>query len=51
MYAVTTRAEAEVEAAKQTTNLEWLENGDVKVISNVLPAIRVSSNGNKVFFN
>lgn len=30
---------------------EWNENGNCKVISKVLSAVRTSSNGNKVFFN
>lgn len=37
--------------AKQGTTWEWLPNGDCRVISSVLPAVRVSSNGNKTFFN
>jgi hypothetical protein len=37
--------------AKQGTTCEWLPNNDCKVISSVLPAVRVSSNGNKTFFN
>ena len=30
---------------------EWSENGNCKVISKVLQAVKVSSNGKKVFFN
>ncbi len=37
--------------AKHGNTWEWFENGDCRVISAVLPAIRVSSNGNKTFFN
>jgi hypothetical protein len=37
--------------AAQGTTWEWLPDGCCKVISQVLPAVRVSSNGNKVFFN
>ena len=51
MYNVETKEDAEREAAKQGSTLEWRENGDVRVISQKLPAIRVSSNGNKTFFN
>ena len=36
---------------KQDFEWEWYENGNCKVISKVLPAVRVSSNGNKTFFN
>jgi hypothetical protein len=51
MYHVSTKEEAEGEAAKQGSKLEWLENGDCRIISQKLPAIRESSNGRKVFFN
>lgn len=51
MYNVKTRKEAEAAAALQETTLEFSENGDCKVTSKILSAIRVSSNGNKVFFN
>ena len=37
--------------AKQGSTWEWFENGDCRVISQTLPAVRISSNGNKVFFN
>ena len=30
---------------------EWFENGDCKTVTNVIPAVIKSSNGNKVFFN
>jgi hypothetical protein len=36
---------------KQDFEWEWYDNGNCKVISKVLPAVRVSSNGNKTFFN
>lgn len=36
---------------KQGSSWEWLDNGDCRIISSVLPAIRVSSNGKKTFFN
>lgn len=51
MYGVSTKEEAEAEAGKQGSTLEWLDNGDCRVISATLPAVRVSSNGNKTFFN
>ena len=51
MYNVTSKEDAEKEMAKQGTSWQWLENGDCRVISSVLPAVRVSSNGNKTFFN
>lgn len=50
-FNVSTKEEAEVEAAKQGSTLEWRENGDCRVVSQMLPAVRVSSNGNKTFFN
>jgi hypothetical protein len=46
--------EAEVAASKLNVNLEWLENGDVKTVSSVLPAVKVVKIGNeekKVWFN
>jgi hypothetical protein len=46
-----TKEQAEANMKAQGTTWEWLPNGDCKTISQVLPAIRVSSNGNKVFFN
>jgi hypothetical protein len=36
---------------KQNFSWEWHENRNCKVISAVIPAVRVSSNGNKTFFN
>lgn len=36
---------------KQDYTFEWLENNDCSVVSKTLPAIKVSSNGNKAFFN
>jgi hypothetical protein len=51
MFHKSTKAEAEVEMAKQGSTWEWLENGDCRIISTILPAIRVSSNGHKTFFN
>ena len=51
MYGVSTKEEAEAAAAKQGSTLEWQDNGDCRVISAKLPAVRVSTNGNKAFFN
>lgn len=52
MFHVATREEAEVEMKKQEFTWEWDDaTGNCKVISKCLPAIRVSSNGNKTFFN
>lgn len=51
MFHVQTKEQAEAEMAKQGSTWEWLENGDCRVISQKLPAVRVSSNGNKVFYN
>ena len=51
MYGVQTKEAAEEAAKKQGTTLEWLEGGDCRIISQTLPAVKVSSNGNKVFFN
>lgn len=51
MFHKQNREEAQVEMAKQGSSWEWLDNGDCRVITQILPAIRVSSNGNKVFFN
>lgn len=50
-FNVSTREEAQTEAGKQGSTLEFLENGDCRIISQMLPAVRVSSNGNKTFFN
>ena len=38
-------------ASQQGSTLEWRENGDCRVVSQCLPAVKVSSNGNKTFFN
>ena len=52
MFHVKTREEAEVEMVKQGFIWEWnAATGNCKVISKTLPAVRVSSNGNKTFFN
>lgn len=51
MFHVKTREDAETEMKKQEFEWEWYDNGNCKVISKVLPAVRVSSNGNKTFFN
>jgi hypothetical protein len=51
MFRKDTRAEAEQEMTKHGNTWEWFENGDCRVISAVLPAVRVSSNGNKTFYN
>jgi len=51
MFHKQTHEEAEVISAEQGSILTWLPNGDCRITSKVLPAIRVSSNGNKTFFN
>jgi len=51
MYNATTKEEAEAKAAAQGSTLEWLDNGCCRIVSQVLPAVRVSSNGNKTFYN
>ena len=51
MFHIKTKAEAEEEMKKQDNTWEWLDNGDCKIISKVLPAVKVSSNGRKAFFN
>ena len=52
MFHVKTKENAEVEMQKQGFEWEWDDaTGNCKVISKVLPAVRVSSNGNKTFFN
>ena len=43
-FNVSTREEAQTEAGKQGSTLEFLENGDCRIISQMLPAVRVSSN-------
>ena len=52
MFHVQKRENAEIEMKKQGFEWEWDDaTGNCKVISKVLPAVRVSSNGNKTFFN
>lgn len=46
-----TKEEAEVKAKEQGSTLEWMENDDCRIVSQVLPAVRVSSNGCKTFYN
>ena len=50
-FQCSTREEAETAAAAQGSTLEWRENGDCRIVSQRLPAVKVGSNGNKVFFN
>ena len=51
MFHVKTREEAEVKMAAQNFTWEWHENGNCTWISPMLPAVRVSSNGAKTFYN
>jgi hypothetical protein len=51
MFHVQTKEAAEAEMTKQDYTFEWHENNDCCVVSKTLPAIKVSSNGNKAFFN
>lgn len=51
MYNVKTKEEAEEAMKKENTTWEWLANDDCKIISQELPAVRVSSNGRKTFYN
>ena len=51
MFRAETREEAERAALKEGQTLEWLDNGDCKVVSFTYPAVRICTNGNKVFFN
>ena len=51
MFHKQTREEAEQVMKASENTWEWLEDGCCKVISPVLPAVRVGSNGNKVFYN
>lgn len=55
MFSVSTKEEAEEFMKKHHFDWEWvqIEDGtyDCKVISKLLPAIRVASNGRRVFFN
>lgn len=50
-FAVQTKEEAEIKAKEQGSTLEWLADDDCRIVSQVLPAVRVSSNGHKTFFN
>ena len=50
-YRVQTREEAQIKAAEQGSTIEWLENGDCRIVTKALPAVRTSSNGRKSFFN
>lgn len=50
-FQCSTREEAEQKAAEQGSTLEWRENGDCRVVSQRLPAVKVASNGSKSFFN
>ena len=51
-YQTTAREEAEERMREQGTEWEWLEDGNVKTITRVLPAIRVEPRtGRKTFFN
>ena len=51
MFRAETREEAERAAFEEGQTLEWLDNGDCKVVSFTYPAVRICTNGNKVFFN
>mmetsp|Transcript_7095 Transcript_7095/g.11951 ORF Transcript_7095/g.11951 Transcript_7095/m.11951 type:complete len:597 (-) Transcript_7095:312-2102(-) len=52
MFHVSTKSDAEAEMTKQGFSWVWDDaTGNCKVISKVLPAVKVASNGNKVFFN
>ena len=51
MFHVNTREEAEAEMTKREFTWKWHDNGNCTVISKVLPVSKVSSNGNKTFFN
>ena len=51
MFHVKTKEAAEEEMKKQNYTWEWLDNGECRVISQKLPAVRVCSNGSKAFFN
>ena len=51
MYNVQTREEAEAKAAEQGSTLEWLDGGDCRITSQVLPAVRTATNGKKAFHN
>jgi hypothetical protein len=51
MFHVETREAAEAEMQKQGFTWEWLEDGNCRVSSKTLPAVRAGSNGRKAFFN
>lgn len=55
MFKVTSREEAEKKMIEQHYDWEWiqLDDGtyDCKIISKLLPAIRVSTNSRKTFYN
>lgn len=52
MFHVETREQAEIEMKKQDFTWAWDdETGNCTVSSTTLPAVRVSSNGDKAFFN
>ena len=46
-----TKEEAEKKMKEIGTDWEWLENGDVKTTTSVIPAIRKDHMGRKTFFN
>jgi hypothetical protein len=51
MFHVKTKEEAEKEMTSKGFTWEWHADGNCSVISGVLPAVKVSSNKNKTFFN
>ena len=51
MYNVQTREEAQAKAAEQGSTLEFLDGGNCRITTKVLPTVRDASNGNKSFFN
>ena len=51
MFHVKTREDAETEMKKQDFTWKWHDDGNCTITSKCLDAVRVSSNGNKVFFN
>ena len=51
MFHVSTREAAEVEMKKQDYTWKWLDDGSCEITSMCLDAVKVSSNGNKVFYN
>ena len=46
-----TKKEAENKMKEIGTSWEWLENGDLKTTTSVIPAIRTDHMGRKTFFN